>query len=688
MDITRALVRHWKPLVAISGLSLAAAAGVICFYPKTWTAASQLILPNSGRNTGTDLGELGAVQETGVAFNNEVNALKVQAAILTSTNVMNSAWQKDPERERFVNLTSYRGLFKVTPQNQSTIMSLEVKGSSPERAMERSRLLIGLYQKRLDELRLSVAMAYDQFGRRELDRAKRELDDASGALSRFKRTTGLVNTDQQTGGLVNVLSTLTASRAQVIAEGRASEVQVQVLSQRLGMSATAAMEALRLGENREYQTLRQKLADVETALAQTRGLYTEKHSKVQALVNQRNELLRSLQGLLSSVVPNAEKIDPTLGNATGRDSRIELILQLLEAERVAQARRQQSVRLGETIDQTSGRLSAISTQQGTLLDLQRRYELAEGVYRGIVAQLQQARLNAFNSFPNIELLDRPYADPMEASPRNLYIALGGALAGIFASLAFLLREQAVNPILGLRDLSAVNLPVLARLPWYREKGEQPIETELEFRLLASTLSLFELENRRLMITSSSAEEGKTTLTAGLAFCLAELGYRVLAVDADFQQAALTARLGQSPRVNNLPQPVPVRENLDLAPALANRDLSPAFFARGSFERYLDSVQAAGELTAREPYDYVLIDSPPLSLTGVTSLIAAAVRNVLFVLREGKSNRDLVNENLQQLSRNQSNIVGLVVNDVQNRVAGRDRYRYRYRYNRNQSEVSP
>ncbi|BAC91657.1 GumC family protein [Gloeobacter violaceus] len=683
MHVIQVLKRHWRPLLVLNGLVLAATIGVACYYPRTWTATTRIILPSTNKNAEISLGALGEVRETGTSFSSEVNALKVQSAILTSSEVLSKAWQADPQREKYPQLGSYEKLFKAVPQSQTTILAVEAKGNAPEVAEARADLVVRSYVARLEELRNAYAASRDTLSQKELDRARRELTRAEAALARFKRSTGLVNTDQQTGGLVGVISSLTTSQAQAVAEGTADKARAQMLTARLGMDAPQAMRALRLGESKEYQAMRLKLSSLDTALAEARGLYTEKHARVQSLLVQREELQRSLRELLAKVVPASRTeraLDDSLAGGGNRDSRIDLILSLLEAERAAEARSRQSAQLGRTIEQATERLSAISTRQATLLDLQRRYELAEAAYKAIVAQMQQARLSAFNAFPDIEVLDKAYSNPKEANPRTLLIALGGLVAAVFGSLGLILRKEAINPLLGPKDLQSVELPVLARLP--RTKGLLPSgdPPRLESRQLASTVSLMDLPNRRLMITSSTAGEGKTTLTLGLANALAEMGFRVLLVDADFRQASLSRLLGHGPQVEGTQaEPVSVIADLDLVPALAIEDTSTAFFVQGGFERYLDDVQTDG-------YDYVLVDSPPISLTSEAALMIPAVRNVLFVVRPGVSGRDAVSESLDRLVRHNARLVGLVVNDVTTRQEG---YRYSYgRYGRQSLEVAP
>lgn len=226
----------------------------------------------------------------------------------------------------------------------------------------------------------------------------------------------------------------------------------------------------------------------------------------------------------------------------------------------------------------------------------------------------------------------------------------------------------------------MELPVLVRIPRFKQplmalKPES--ETEVELQRLASAISLMPLENRRLMVSSSTFGEGKTTVTLGLAIALIDLGFRVLIVDGDFRKAELSQRLGYSQKVasNSSLVPVQVRPSLDLMPTLPRQDgRIVEFVARGGFERSLRAIQAAGN------YDYVIVDSAPVGLTSESALMAAALTNVLLVVRLGISDRYMVHETLEQLTRHNAQIMGLAINGVETRTEG-------YLYKRENSQIS-
>ncbi|MBW4698613.1 MAG: exopolysaccharide biosynthesis protein [Aphanocapsa lilacina HA4352-LM1] len=657
--------RHWRPLLVLNGVLLAATVGIALFYPRTWTATAQLILPNTSSNLSASLGPLGNLQQQGLTFSSEINPTGIQSNILMSEDVLRPVWLQDPEREqKFERLEQYSKLFKSKAGDQSTILDFEAKGSSPELARQRAEAVLKSYQQRLNDLRIDDANRRDQFSREEMQRAKDELQKAQRALSQYKQSTGLVDADEQTRGLVTALNALRSTQTLTLAQAEASTQRASSLERAVGMNLQRATAALNLGEDKGLQVLRQRLADVETQLAQARGLYTDKNLRVKSLELQREELMGKIKQQVDGIVPDAANVNTSLGGNNYRDSRIDLILQLIQAQAEGGAQRRQAERLQGRIDSIEAQLRALAPRQSQLRELTRRYEIAEGVYRGLVAQVQQAKVNAFDAYPNVQILDAPAVDS-KPSPRGWVVALGGLLAMLSGSVALALWLERRNPLLALRELEGTGLPVLARIPKLKESAALSAQAE-EFRQLASVVSLLPLENRRLMITSAGVGEGKTTVTLGLAKALRELGFRVLVVDADFRQAGLGRRLQVDEQGS---QPVALAPSLNFLPArLPDSGMSVGeYIARGQFVRYLDELEQTGG------YDYILLDTAPEDLVAETKLIAAAIRNVLFVVRSGVSNRDSVNSSLYTLQRFGSSI-SLVINGSE---SVKDAYRYRY-----------
>ncbi len=650
-------IRHWKSLLALNIIVLAAVIGKVAVSPKVWKAHAQLVLPDTTSSLDASLGTLGSLKNSDITFSSQVNPLKVQVSILTSDTLLRRIWSSDPQKDE-IGFGSYKKLFEVTPEEQSTILSLSVSGSSPEIARQRAVALTEAYQQRLNELRQSDGAVRAQFSQKELERARQDLKQAEIELAQFKKASGLVNSEEQTRGLVSTLTALTNAQAQAQAEAKASENQVRALSARLSLNPEQAIRSVGLGENPDYLFARQKLSEVEAALVKAQATFTNEHPTVRKLLTQRNELQSQLQQYVSQAAGNTS-VDANV--SAERQGRATLIGQLVMAESEASAQQRKATQLQQQIDQLNASLKLIPANQARLLELQRQYDVAEGVYKGLVAQVKQARIDAFNAYPNVQVLDPPTAGSSPTDPKLKLAILSGILASIISSIALVLLLEGRNPLLSPKDLQSINFPIVVRIPRLRHSGmglELGTETEVEFQRLASAISLQPLQDRRLLITSPIVGEGKTTVTLGLATALADLGFRVLIVDGDFRRAELSQRLGYNRELVPVGRPVQLQPSLDLVPTVPKQGKIVELVTRGRFEQSLAAAQSTNE------YDYVLVDSAPVSLTSETALMAAVIPNVLFVVRPGMSKRNSVNDALDQLAQHNAKILGLVINGVE------------------------
>lgn len=656
-------IRHWKALLGFNILVFSTAIGVLVTTPRVWTATAQLLLPaSSGGNLDANLGPLGSYSSSDPSFSTLVNPLKIQQAILRSDVLLSEVWEADPERSHPTKPRGYSGFFEVSPREQTTVMELAVQGSSPEIAQKRADAWLAAYQKRLNELRQQNNQAREGFSEKQLGQARKRLTEAQTTLAQFQRSTGLVNSSKQTEGLVGTISALTTAQAQSEAQAQASQNQVRALSSRLQLAPQEAIRALELDQNEDYQLLRKELTTAETNLASLRGRFGDRNPTVQKWTAIRDNLQVQLDQYVAQTVGRAGSNLPLTSGAEGQST---LIQQLILAESEASGQRRQAEQLQTQINQLRSSLRSLPEDQIQLIELQRQLDVAEGVYKGLVAQMQQSNIDAFSAYPNIQVLDPPTVDPKPSSPKKSIMAINAMMAAIVGSIALVLLLEARNPLLRPKDLQSIKFPLVVRIPRLKYIGMESdlgTEAEVKFQRLASAISLQPLKSNRLLITSAMVGEGKTTVTLRLATALTDLGFRVLMVDGDFRRADLSHRLRYA-FSRDESRVVPIQPNLDFLPTQPKQGKIVDSVARGRFEQYL----ANAESTIN--YDYVLIDSAPISLTSETALMATVISNILFVVRPGVSARNAVNDGLEQLMQHNAKVVGLIINGVESQPYG-------------------
>ena len=190
------------------------------------------------------------------------------------------------------------------------------------------------------------------------------------------------------------------------------------------------------------------------------------------------------------------------------------------------------------------------------------------------------------------------------------------------------------------------------------------------------------ENGRVIaITSAITGEGKTLTAINLAGTIAKAGQaQVLIIDADLRRPSVAKVLGRSH----------VSRGWGLVDAILDRRLSLEQIAwsmepfnlsvvtprRPQSDTYeLLTCERFGELVreARQKYDYIIVDSPPVLPAPDSRLLAQWVDGYLIIVAADKTPRKLVEETFALLG--PSKILGLVFNREQHKHSPYGRYYY-------------
>ena len=268
----------------------------------------------------------------------------------------------------------------------------------------------------------------------------------------------------------------------------------------------------------------------------------------------------------------------------------------------------------------------------------------------------------------------PPVDP-SGPPRRLFEA-AALLAGLLGGVATALLLERLRPrVRTWQDASRITgLQVLGRIPRSRSLRRRRTQATTDpaiasaFRTLRTNLDTV-FSNRTIdsiVVTSALPGDGKTTVSSLLAEALARLGAKVLLVDGDIRRPRIADAYG-----------IEVGEGL--AGVLKDPRRLEGAIRPGWTERLsvLPGVPApeAGDLLAtslpeiikraRDTYDIVVADAPPLIGGGDAHAMAIEVTGVLLVTAMGTP-AGALNEAVLALETLNAPVLGVVVN----RVAGR------------------
>ncbi|MDP9459038.1 MAG: polysaccharide biosynthesis tyrosine autokinase [Actinomycetota bacterium] len=277
----------------------------------------------------------------------------------------------------------------------------------------------------------------------------------------------------------------------------------------------------------------------------------------------------------------------------------------------------------------------------------------------------------------VTVLDSPELPTSPASP-NIYrnIAVGvliGLVVGFVSAYLRVRMDRSVRdpktastvvgaPVIGVvtRDPQLAKGHVLAR-----HSRSAAAES---FRQMRTNLQFLDVDQppRVIMVSSSMAGEGKSTVAVHLAISLAEGGHRVTIVEADLRRPRVTMFLGLVDGAGLTSILSGAAELDDVLQTYGDGNLS--VLAAGSIppnpSELLSSSRLRGlveELRARN--DFVIFDTPPLLPVSDGSAVAVVMDGVLLSVRHGKTRREELEQAAGALTRVGAKTLGVVLTVV-------------------------
>jgi capsular exopolysaccharide synthesis family protein len=197
--------------------------------------------------------------------------------------------------------------------------------------------------------------------------------------------------------------------------------------------------------------------------------------------------------------------------------------------------------------------------------------------------------------------------------------------------------------------------------------DSPFEFTEAYKALRTNFNFmaFNGENRKILVTSSVPNEGKSSIVINLAISLAQIGKRVLVVDGDLRNPSLHRYL------NNKKDPerclsALLTGSIDFDSCIIETvhgfDLLPGGVVPPNPVELISSRQMNAVLEkALETYDYVICDTPPIGIVTDAAALSALCDGVLFVLRHKTTRKNQVYGALRRLETVKANVLGVVLN---------------------------
>lgn len=448
----------------------------------------------------------------------------------------------------------------------------------------------------------------------------------------------------------------------------------------------------------------QKLTEMNAAVTNARNLRLQKEALYQQLVAIRddperletfpiiptNDFVQQQRASLAQLRSEAAQMNERLGERHPEMVRLRSAIEAIRARlREGIAQMIEAIRLEqEAAVEDERRLSAAATAQRQealamnrkAIDysaLEREAQSSRQIYEQLLQRTQETGISGELRTSNVRIVDRAEVPLGPVSPRRLSAMLIGGLVGLVLGvlLAFSF-EYFDNCVKTPDEIEArFGLPSIGLIPLldksravFALRAVPPNFVEA-FRALRTNVLFSSTRDGCLsiVVTSTGAGEGKTLVASHLAAGMAQIGRRVLLLDADMRRPRAHEIFEQSLEPGLSSVLVGATSAVDAVCAVAavpNLSLLSAGPPPPNPPELLGSQRFVDLLAAlRERYDVLIVDTPPVMAVTDAAVAAHDDMGVLFVIAADRTSRHAARRALRELAHARVRFVGAVLNRV-------------------------
>jgi capsular exopolysaccharide synthesis family protein len=556
----------------------------------------------------------------------------------------------------------------VVPLEQSQLINITVTHDVPEQASILANLTAEVYEENNLELRTGKSHAARVWLENQRELYKVSSIDARDALFDFKMSHDIVDVEEHLTTLSARTDALNRSFGDVTTRRVLQQTNVERFDALLDQGSYA--ELAQMLDSPQLISLATRYADVLSNDASLAATYGDKHPRRIQLEAERKRIEELIQFEVTKMVDSERaQLDVVLAEERNLQSEINGVKQeALEYQRL----RAEFDTLKEFFEQ----------QHDFLANISRR--------------LEEVQLTAQTQFNNVSIIDKALIPKSPSSP-NLPMSMAVAFfVGLVGGVGLaVVREYIDDTISSQLDVSAyLKVPFLGLVPKLPE-DTTPLESDLythnnprstvaeAVRSLRAILEMSPSGSapRRILVTSSVAREGKTSTTLRLGVAYAQMGRKVVVIDADLRRPRLHKVFGEDNAIGLTSYLMGAANSEEISTATAVPNLRVIF--SGS------STDTPAELLAsekmpllldelQEQFDVVIVDTPPSVALSDAVTLSRYVDGILLVVKEQSVSRAVVKQTIETFKQVDAKILGVVLNNVDLQRSG-SKYKYYYAY---------
>lgn len=557
------------------------------------------------------------------------------------------AHQREQVIKQFVDMVT------VEPVRGTQLLHLSFDAHTPELAAQVSNALADAYIENALQSRLDVTRKANQWLTEKLGDIRGQLEKAERSLQDFRDQEQLVNVGGERN--INEEQLLDANKRLRDAQRRKTELASAYSKiQEAGTDASRLQEiGLLLSDSRVTRASENFLSAQET-VKQMLQRYGEKHPSM-ASAQARLDGARNAYNEQLRIAAQGVKAEYEIAETTERS-------------------------LNGVVGGARAQIKNLDKKQYALGVLEREVSTNKELYNMFLTRFKQTdTVNNYEDLP-ARVIDEAKVPRARYSPSLTRYGLVGLAVGLIAGLLLtLLRHFMSEEIRSAEELEALSqAPVLGVLPLVPKADRKelatiflgkPKSTFVEgIRSVRTAIQLSDVDKKfkRVLVTSSIPQEGKSVFAGSLALSFAAMEQTLL-IDADLRKPTVASSFGLPPRAPGMTELLAGQAKLEeclylhqasglfILPAGKTVPNPAEVLASNMFKGLMD------DLSKR--FNRIIVDSPPCQAAADALLLSSEVDRVIFLVKAEGTSRRTIKSSLKLLRNVGAPLLGCLVDQV-------------------------
>lgn len=522
----------------------------------------------------------------------------------------------------------------VEPVRSSRLVKLHVENTNPALAAQIANSTVQAFIAMGMERRLEATSYAKTFLEDQIKQVKAKLEESERRLNAYAQANQILTLDEKTSAINQTYT----DYATALAKAEQERIKAEAVAAEMKRNPETSSAVI---DNKTIQAYKEQRAKLQIEYQENLRIYKPDFPKMVQLKAQLTEIDTQIKAEIAAIAASVQ----AQFEAVSRQ-------EALTRDKLTQTRKQVLTTQDHSID---------------LNLLKREVDTNRQLYDNLLQRFKEVGISGNIVSNNVSVVDAAEPSLFPYKPRLLVNLLIGLVAGVLLGAAIVVALEVMDDSIKYPDEveRVLGLPLMGVIPKLnRKRADRPVALEVHedqrspvaeaYRSVRTALQFSTAEGapKRLVITSTTRNEGKSTTSLALAINFAQMGHRVLLIDADMRNPTVHKLLGipNDFGLSNLlssenrgdkmitPTAIPNLSVLTAGPIPPN----PVDLLTGPKLLLLLNITAALGI------DHVIVDAPPMLGLADAVVLGNQLQNVLFVVQASSTRKAHIKNALRRL----------------------------------------